>query len=180
MLAAAEEVFSERGMHAAAMSEIAERAGVAVGTLYNHFKDREALLTELLGVRRAELIERLDACLAEGAAAPFRDQLAGFLRTILTHFEEHRAFFLILMQNETGSFAKPRETVGELLLRIDRLLEIGLQKKALRPGSEAFYPGFLLALVRTIIMREKYGTPPVDIDKATETVMEFFLHGAAK
>ncbi len=37
VLSAAEEVFADAGLHAAHMGEIAERAGVSVGTLYNHF-----------------------------------------------------------------------------------------------------------------------------------------------
>src|SRR3569832_253067 len=48
VLAAAEQVFADQGLHAAHMGEIASRAGVSVGTLYNHFKDREALLAGLL------------------------------------------------------------------------------------------------------------------------------------
>jgi AcrR family transcriptional regulator len=39
ILAAAEEVFATDGLQAR-MERIAEQAGVAVGTLYNHFEDR--------------------------------------------------------------------------------------------------------------------------------------------
>jgi len=46
ILTAAEEVFSEEGL-GARMEQIAARAGVAVGTLYNHFQDRGALVNAL-------------------------------------------------------------------------------------------------------------------------------------
>src|SRR3954463_14790871 len=60
VLQAAEEVFAEKGFHAASMSEIARRAGVAVGTLYNHFADRETLLKHLLDTRCQELLALVD------------------------------------------------------------------------------------------------------------------------
>ena len=40
ILAAAEEVFAETGLHGARMETIAQNAGVSVGTLYNYFNDR--------------------------------------------------------------------------------------------------------------------------------------------
>ena len=68
ILAAAEEVFANKGLHAAHMGEIAALAGVAVGTLYNHFADRDALLAGLLEDRRAEMLARIDEALATSPA----------------------------------------------------------------------------------------------------------------
>jgi TetR/AcrR family fatty acid metabolism transcriptional regulator len=45
---AAVEVFAERGYFAARMREVAERAGVADGTLYLYFKGKEHLLVSIL------------------------------------------------------------------------------------------------------------------------------------
>ncbi len=45
---AAVEVFAERGYFAARMREVAERAGVADGTLYLYFKGKEDLLVSIL------------------------------------------------------------------------------------------------------------------------------------
>ena len=46
--AAAEEVFAAKGLHDAKVEEIAARAGVSVGTVYNHFEDRDGLLQVLI------------------------------------------------------------------------------------------------------------------------------------
>src|SRR3954470_20293157 len=51
----------------ARMEDIAARAGVAVGTVYNYFEDRRALVTALLETRTKTLLDVLDA-----AAAPVR------------------------------------------------------------------------------------------------------------
>src|SRR5919201_3557298 len=50
--AAAEETFAANGVREARIEEIAARAGVSVGTVYNHFEDREALLNGLVERRR--------------------------------------------------------------------------------------------------------------------------------
>jgi AcrR family transcriptional regulator len=59
--AAAVEVFRERGLHAP-LEEIAQRAGVSAGTLYNRFGGREALIDavvpELAAARLGEVADR--------------------------------------------------------------------------------------------------------------------------
>jgi len=63
LVAAAREVFAERGVDAS-LEEIARRAGVGIGTLYRHFTTREALVEAIVERRIAELVD-----VAEGAAA---------------------------------------------------------------------------------------------------------------
>src|SRR5258706_427856 len=52
ILDAAEELIAARGLHVATLAEIARRAGVAVGTLYNYFTDRDDLIRGLFETRR--------------------------------------------------------------------------------------------------------------------------------
>src|SRR5512146_1839893 len=82
ILSAAEEVFAEEGLHAARMERIAGRAGVAVGTLYNHFADRAALVAALCAAGRGVLLERIDAAVAAAAAGP-RAELRAFVEAVV-------------------------------------------------------------------------------------------------
>jgi len=65
ILEAAREVFARRGLDTE-VREIAERAGVGVGTLYRHFGSREGLLAALIRQAEEELLRRLQAA-AEAA-----------------------------------------------------------------------------------------------------------------
>ncbi len=47
ILAAALELFVERGFHGTTVPEMAERAGVGAGTIYRHFASKEAVVNEL-------------------------------------------------------------------------------------------------------------------------------------
>src|SRR6185437_214212 len=51
ILDAAEAVFAERGFHGARIQDIAERARIAVGTVYNHFAHKDEVLAALLEER---------------------------------------------------------------------------------------------------------------------------------
>src|SRR3989304_7036729 len=55
---AAREGLARRGL-GAEMKEIAERAGVGVGTLYRHFEGRDALLSALLQLTKERLLQQL-------------------------------------------------------------------------------------------------------------------------
>jgi AcrR family transcriptional regulator len=50
VLDAALALFSHQGYRATSMREIAQRAGVSTGNVYHHFKDKEAIFLELLGI----------------------------------------------------------------------------------------------------------------------------------
>ncbi|GAA3411751.1 TetR/AcrR family transcriptional regulator [Streptosporangium vulgare] len=64
LLSAAQEVFVENGYHAAAMDEIAERAGVSKPVLYQHFPGKQELYLALLDLHVDDMIARCRDALA--------------------------------------------------------------------------------------------------------------------
>ena len=64
LLEAAQEVFVESGYHAAAMDEIADRAGVSKPVLYQHFPGKLDLYLALLDQHSGELLDLIRAALA--------------------------------------------------------------------------------------------------------------------
>lgn len=81
ILDAAERVFAQRGFFAAKVADIAREAGVADGTIYLYFKNKDDLLISLFESR----MERVNQILADaiaGATRP-RDQLTAFVRAYL-------------------------------------------------------------------------------------------------
>jgi len=64
ILAAALDEFSAQGFAAARLDDVARRAGVAKGTIYLHFRDKEALFQELIGSELEPFVDTLEAALA--------------------------------------------------------------------------------------------------------------------
>lgn len=75
ILEAAREAFARRGLDAE-IREIAERAGVGVGTLYRHFQSREGLLAALFQQINEHLLRRLQAAVeTEDPRAAVREMI---------------------------------------------------------------------------------------------------------
>lgn len=168
ILAAAEGVFAEQGLEAARIADVAARCGVAVGTIYNHFHDRKALLDELLSMRRLELSRRLDQPLA---GRTFAEQLQEWVETVFTHFREHRGFFEIIARSAPA----PRSAVSSMRRSATALVGRGVQDGQIDASSDAdFAADVLVAVVRASLAREFGGGRPV----SSETVVRLFLRGA--
>jgi AcrR family transcriptional regulator len=56
LLVAAYAVFSEQGYQSTSVSDIAERAGVSLGTFYQYFRDRSEIMTTLVAAGSAEML----------------------------------------------------------------------------------------------------------------------------
>src|SRR5690349_24259927 len=67
LLAAAQDVFVANGYHAAAMDEIAERAGVSKPVLYQHFPGKLELYMALLESHVDELVGRVRTAIASSS-----------------------------------------------------------------------------------------------------------------
>ena len=84
ILQAALAVFSERGFEGTAVSEIAERAGVAEGTVYKYFESKRALLLKVIEQWYAGMIEDYtrDLAAVTGARQRLRFIIWRHLRTV--------------------------------------------------------------------------------------------------
>ncbi|MCA1829504.1 MAG: TetR/AcrR family transcriptional regulator [Myxococcales bacterium] len=173
ILVAAEEVFADKGLHDARVEEIAARAGVSVGTVYNHFEDREALLADLVESRRKELALRLDQALADHQ--PFETQLRSFALTVFEHFESHRAFLSILLQSDVG---QPTDAMREIRARIDVLVRRGLSRKALRSDFAPLLPSMFTGALKAILMHDLRNPGELEVPERAEAAIDFFLNGA--
>ena len=80
VLDAAEDLFAEKGYSAASLGEVADRVGIRSPSLYNHFKNKEALYEAVL----ERLLEKFSAPLLELAAGPVTNERVFFwLETIV-------------------------------------------------------------------------------------------------
>ncbi len=96
VMQAALELIAERGFHNAPIAEIAEKAGVAAGTIYRYFESKDALITEL----HRELEERIVAALQGGypSGSPLRERFLYLIGTLLRHFVAHPLHFRYMEQ----------------------------------------------------------------------------------
>lgn len=88
---AAMRVIARKGMAAATMQEIAEEAGVAKGTIYLYFRDRDELVEKTFESAITQLHKRIDEAL--DSDAPFDERLRAVIAAKIDFFRENREFF---------------------------------------------------------------------------------------
>jgi AcrR family transcriptional regulator len=178
ILEAAEQVFAEQGLDGARMNDIAARAGVAVGTLYNHFEDREALLAGLLLQRKLEVVDLLDAAL-EAPHLDFRARLDHVFQGFFAYVERHRGFYKLYMACEAtvSKLDTSNELAREIYTRMDKLVKRGIKEKVLRTAGAELYPALLMSIIRALFVRERlYGVQLTQPD--LKEALRCFLEGA--
>jgi AcrR family transcriptional regulator len=179
ILAAAEDVFAADGL-GARMESIAARAGVAVGTLYNHFEDRKALIAALVRLRREWLVDRVDGALDAARDAPAAEQLRAFLGAVEEHAREHGPLLGVLMQagEGPGEARPPRGLHGELVRRVDQIVSRGVAAGELRPDDARVFGLALVGMARAVLVRAiEGGAAP---GEAARAILDLFLRGAAR
>jgi TetR/AcrR family fatty acid metabolism transcriptional regulator len=108
ILEAAERIFARHGFFAARVSDVAKEAGVADGTIYLYFKNKDDLLISWFESRMREVNAALAT--AVGAVGK-RDQLRAFIQTYLqlVHDEPAAAEVLTIELRQSSKFMKEYE-----------------------------------------------------------------------
>ena len=149
ILAAALDEFAARGFAATRLDDVARRAGVAKGTIYLHFADKEALFEELIRREIGPIIAALEQ--ASHADVPLRqvtDQLIEvFVRGI---FETRRKDVIRLVITEGPRFPKLaefyyREVIARVLGIVRGLLRRAFQRGELKNDVLIRFPQLLAA-----------------------------------
>jgi AcrR family transcriptional regulator len=138
MLAAALELFSEKGFHNVSMHEIAKRAEFAIGTLYKFFKNKEDLYRALMMEKAEEHHRVLIRVLSEenDVLTVIDDYIAAKARLFahnlaalrLYFAETHGASFNI----KAGLDQDIRKLYDKFILQLASVLETGIRKKVFR------------------------------------------------
>lgn len=157
ILDAALHVFAERGYEAARLDDVAGRAGVAKGTLYLYFKDKETLFEEVVRSAVSPVLEHLTA-LAATPDLPFDKALDALYAMFETEvLGTQRKLLIRLIIAEGPRFPRIaefyyRNVIARIMPIIRKLAEQAARDGTLSTGAVVRYPQLVAApLVMTII-----------------------------
>ena len=118
LVAAAEELFAEAPLEGVTVEQIGERAGVAIGSIYNNFGSKAGLYAAV--VDRALDVDRryMDRAYVDGRAPV--EQLLAAAEQYLRFALEHPSFFrLLAFPPALGNQPAAAETAARLARRVD-------------------------------------------------------------
>ena len=149
IVAAALDEFIARGFTATRLDDVAKRAGVAKGTIYLHFKDKETLFEELVRTAIVPVVDRLTTPPPLGGSV--REAMEAFAQTFMREVvATRRADIIRLIVAEGPRFPAIadfyyREVISRGLAAMRGLIEIGIARGEIRLGELKNFPQIVVA-----------------------------------
>ncbi len=186
ILRAAEERFAAQGYEGAAITAIAERAGVGVGTLYHHFPEKRSLLLELIE-------DWGDRALAERRPEQDAERFFGtdpresIRRTLRGDYERLRRegdiwlVFLGLADRDAEVRRRFRRVERESTQRMADLLAVGQRRGFVRGDLDALSAAFLIrravdmAATEVLVRESEELDPERVLEELTEMICRYIL-----
>lgn len=146
---AALEEFSTRGFAAARLDDVASRAGVAKGTIYLYFQDKEALFQELLRSMLSPLVKAIEAApISDVPARVVAETLVDFF--IREVYGTRRGEVIRLILTEGPRFPQLaefyyREVISRVLPVMRALFARAVERGELSNDALARFPQLLVA-----------------------------------
>jgi AcrR family transcriptional regulator len=174
LLEAARGVLAAKGYHGTKVVDIAQAAGVGVGTFYLHYATKEAIFLELVEDSVRRLKAELDAV---RAVAPGPVEAArGGTETFFRFAQQNRELFRIVFGHEASFHEVVRRSQEMFVLDIEENLVAGKKTGTFRDGNTSIWAqafiGMTLQVVSWWIRQES-----IPVEEVTSSLIDLALHG---
>jgi AcrR family transcriptional regulator len=112
LLAAAQQVFVAQGYHAAAMDDIAERAGVSKPVLYQHFPGKLELYLALLDMHCDAMVARIRSAME--ATTDNKDRVRGAIQAYFDFVDHESEAFRLVFESDLRNDPAVRERMDRV------------------------------------------------------------------
>jgi AcrR family transcriptional regulator len=143
ILSAALQLFAEKGFHGTAVPEIAHKAGVAAGTIYRYFENKEAVVNAVYQRQKQMMLATVLDDFPYASEA--RAQIHHFISRTLSFAKKHPQAFQFLELHHHAPYldAASREVETNVIAMANAFVEQNERSKVLRKAPE----GVLASLV---------------------------------
>lgn len=178
ILEAAADVFAECGFERAKVDDIAERAGVAKGTIYYHFQGKDELFCALIADLMQRLIARWEQAVAT-APDPV-ERLRGRVEALSRFLLANRRFAVMLLTEAWGNEARQqvfRAHLRELIRVLERVLREGVQAGVFAVRDTDTAAAGLFGAVSVAVLHAVLAGDAVDEDRIVGQIVDQALQG---
>jgi AcrR family transcriptional regulator len=167
VLAAGAQVLIEHGYEKATTARIAERAGVSVGSLYQYYPNKEALVAALIERHADEIVATMREALADPGHRTVADGLQAIVQAAFAAHRLDPKLHKILNEQvpRVGRLGKAMDTSRQITQLIEAFLFAHAEE--LRPGRD---PAVAAVVVETVIeamghkvVLERRNAPPAAV-----------------
>lgn len=180
ILEAAIKVFARNGFYQSTISQIAREAGVADGTIYLYFKNKDDILVQFFSYKTKQVFElfREDVNQADRAV----DKLRYLIRRHLEEFQRHPDM-AVVYQTETHQISRQaeeqiREMSKMYLDIVSEIVEYGQQEGSIRKD---LYLGlvkrFIIGAIDEVINTWLHSGSKYDLVDMVDPLVDLFIRG---
>lgn len=186
ILDTAQKLFSEKGYAATGLREIAEKAGISIGNIYNYFKNKEELFHRLLDPRIIlDSMSDLPDIVQGGFPENMHELIMHFKQIIDDNFDLYRLIFIDLIEFHGANTNRILESVIELgrAVFFETLVEepekTGLKKLDYDLGIKLFVSaGASMFIINNILPSASFKN--YSDEEVSSIISSILLHGIAK
>ncbi|MEZ0537161.1 TetR/AcrR family transcriptional regulator [Caldicellulosiruptoraceae bacterium PP1] len=113
LLESAYNLFLEKGVDKTSVDEIVKKAGVAKGTFYIYFRDKEEIVEKLILIKSAEVTKLALEETLKNRYSSFIDGMLFFIDYIIEYLNKHKYIFNLINKNLSWGFYKKVLSEGE-------------------------------------------------------------------
>lgn len=118
LLKTATELFETEGFEETTIRKVAQKAGVAVGTVFVHFPDKSSLFAATLLERLEALVHGAFRGVPEGQGVTLRDQMLHLVGVLLDEHAAHPVVSQLLVRESIGLTGEIGEAIGKQMTRV--------------------------------------------------------------
>jgi len=180
IIQAAHGLFVERGYHGTSMRQVAERAELSLGGIYNHFAGKEEILAAVMMEHNPylDIVPALEAAQGETAEALVRDAAAGMLAALGNRPDDLQLMFIEIVEFKGRHFPQLFERLFPQMIGFARKLAQmnGTLRPIPPPTLLRAFVGFFFAYFMTEwLMGDQF--PPESQQGAFDDFLGIYLHG---
>lgn len=180
ILEAAVTVFAKSGFHESTISQIARAAGVADGTIYLYFKNKDDILVHFFNYKTRQVFARFREEVDQAQTAI--DKLRNLIRRHLNEFQKDR-FMAVLYQAETHRINRlAEEQIREMhKMYLDLIAEIVEQGQVEGAIRRDLYVGlvkrYIIGGVDEVINTWLHSDGKYDLTSMADPLVDLFIRG---
>ena len=181
ILDAAQKVFAENGFHSSKVSQIAKEAGIADGTIYLYFKNKDDILILLFEERMTMIIGMIEEAIS--ATDDVAEKIRAFIKVHFKLIREQPDLMGIITLELRQSTKFMKDYKNEQFMRYLQLMgdilrngkDAGLIRPNVSPGlmKRALF-GMMDELGLFFILSDR---PKYELEEAFRELSEFFIRG---
>lgn len=177
LMAAAEEIFGTRGYHAASISDITRRAGVAQGTFYLYFDSKLEIFRALVQEISHNLRRATTAAIA-GVTDRREAEMRGF-QVFFAFLQQHRNIYKVVRECEFVDEELFRWYYQRMAEGYRRRLAEAQERGQVRPLDPETLAWCFMGVAHMLGIRYVLWDEPGAVDRVFPDVMAFLAHGFA-